>query len=46
MCTPSVDEPLIPFNVEGLEMLPLPVWHGENFLSLAFMFGPPHRRFL
>jgi phosphoribosyl 1,2-cyclic phosphodiesterase len=31
--------PFLPFVTEGLEVLPLPVLHGEDYVSLSFLFG-------
>ena len=31
--------PLEPFVIADLAFTPLPVWHGEDLLSLGFMFG-------
>ncbi|CAK9220290.1 unnamed protein product [Sphagnum troendelagicum] len=28
-----------PFEAAGLSFTPLPVWHGEDYLSLGFLFG-------
>lgn len=31
--------PFVPFRLEGLEILPLPVLHGEDYVSFGFLFG-------
>jgi phosphoribosyl 1,2-cyclic phosphodiesterase len=39
-----IDENLQPFQVtEGLTMVPLPVWHGDDLISLGFAFSIPNR---
>lgn len=31
--------PFVPFDLHGLQVLPLPVLHGEDYVSLGFMIG-------
>eukprot|EP00300_Choanocystis_sp_HF-7_P014124 c18573_g1_i5.p1 GENE.c18573_g1_i5~~c18573_g1_i5.p1 ORF type:complete len:333 (+),score=53.90 c18573_g1_i5:714-1712(+) len=33
----------VPFEIDGFEILPLPVWHGPGYESLGFAFGNRHR---
>ena len=35
----EVIRPFVPFRTCGLEILPLPVMHGEDYVSLGFLFG-------
>ncbi|GBG29003.1 Hypothetical Protein FCC1311_052252 [Hondaea fermentalgiana] len=46
MSTPSLDDALSPFSVAGLDITPLPVYHGANYLSLGFAFGKSNRKFV
>ena len=32
-------EPFEPMNVQGLEIIPLPVWHGDDLISYGFAFS-------
>eukprot|EP00512_Aurantiochytrium_limacinum_P013536 CAMPEP_0171583860 /NCGR_PEP_ID=MMETSP0961-20121227/11056_1 /TAXON_ID=87120 /ORGANISM="Aurantiochytrium limacinum, Strain ATCCMYA-1381" /LENGTH=403 /DNA_ID=CAMNT_0012141151 /DNA_START=1159 /DNA_END=2370 /DNA_ORIENTATION=- len=46
MSTPSLEDKLAPFSAAGLEMTPLPVFHGDNYLSLGFSFGKTNSKFV
>jgi phosphoribosyl 1,2-cyclic phosphodiesterase len=35
----NIFEALKPFVVEGLEVIPLPVWHGDDLISYGFAFS-------
>ena len=39
----NVIEPYIPLNVLGLDIIPIPVMHGEDMTSLGFIFGEKDR---
>ncbi|CAK9096288.1 Putative hydrolase C777.06c [Durusdinium trenchii] len=39
MATPSLEEPSEHFNAAGLELVPVPVFHGPDYISLGFAFG-------
>jgi phosphoribosyl 1,2-cyclic phosphodiesterase len=39
----NVIEPYVPLNVLGLNIIPIPVMHGEDMTSLGFIFGEKDR---
>uniref|UniRef100_A0A7S2R7C0 Metallo-beta-lactamase domain-containing protein n=2 Tax=Mucochytrium quahogii TaxID=96639 RepID=A0A7S2R7C0_9STRA len=46
MSTPSLDDSLDTFSAAGLAVLPLPVYHGPDYLSLGFVFGRTNNKFV
>jgi len=45
MASPSLDEvPCEPFVAAGLEITPLPVFHGDNYLCLGFVLGKSNKK--
>jgi len=46
MCEPRVGEPLLPIYPAGLEMIPFPVLHGKEYLSLGFAMGKTNKKFV